>query len=199
MRTLDRGNLLVVPPRQIKNIYTLPEKRLDVLVTANESIQTKWTIWDNEVDGNPFHMDVIRNQITRNLGILTAPIASELVHAFEREWGTSTMDWKQVDPWLSSLRIVSGAANAAFCGISMCQCPHDPSIYPFSACPLAKHFITGRDTSFLKHLGNHAMCMFAGSLVISSTPRPLRFISGYLIGWTSYFFSSEFFMFVYLW
>ncbi|RYP59543.1 hypothetical protein DL769_008485 [Monosporascus sp. CRB-8-3] len=145
---MDRGNLLVVPPRQIKYIYSLPETVLDVLVTANESIQTKWTVWDNEVDGKPFHMDVIRNQITRNLGLLTPPIATELDIAFEREWGTSTIEWKMIDPWPSALKIVAGAANAALCGTDLC-----------------------RNSEFLERLGAHAMCMFAGSLVISSTPR----------------------------
>jgi hypothetical protein len=48
---LDRGNLLVFPRDQVKAIYSLPEKTVNVLVTANESIQTKWTVWDDEVDG----------------------------------------------------------------------------------------------------------------------------------------------------
>ncbi|RYP45471.1 hypothetical protein DL768_008191 [Monosporascus sp. mg162] len=164
VRTIDRGNLLVVPPRQIKSIYSLPETILDVLVTANESIQTKWTVWDNEVDGKPFHMDVIRNQITHNLVLLTPPIATELSIAFEREWGTSTTEWKMIDPWSSALKIVAGAANAALCGTDLC-----------------------RNGEFLERLGTHAMCMFAGSLLISSTPRAFRWISGYIIGWTSYY------------
>jgi hypothetical protein len=107
----------------VKTIYSLPEQVLDVLVTANESIQTKWTVWDTEVDGKPFHMDVIRNQITRNLGLLTRPIAAEIDFAFKREWGTSTTQWKLIDPWPSALRIVAGAANAAFCGPALCWYP----------------------------------------------------------------------------
>lgn len=31
------------------------------------------------------------------------------------------------------------------------------------------------------------MCVFAGALIINSTPGPLRWISGYIIGWSSYF------------
>jgi hypothetical protein len=161
--TIDRGSLLVVPQSLVKTIYSLPEQVLDVLVTANESIQTKWTVWDTEVDGKPFHMDVIRNQITRNLGLLTRPIAAEIDFAFKREWGTSTTQWKLIDPWPSALRIVAGAANAAFCGPALC-----------------------RDDAFLERLGAHAMCMFGGSILISLTPGPVRWISGYTIGMMSW-------------
>jgi hypothetical protein len=156
--------MLVVPQSLVKPIYSLSEQVLDVLVTANESIQTKWTVWDTEVDGKPFHMDVIRNQITRNLGLLTGPIAAEIDFALKREWGTSTTEWKLIDPWPSALRIVAGAANAAFCGPLLC-----------------------RNQAFLDRLGAHAMCMFGGSILISLTPWPLRWLSGYTIGMFSYF------------
>lgn len=39
---------------------------------------------------------------------------------------------------------------------------------------------------FLARLRDHGMCLFMGALVINSTPRPFRFISGYLVGWTCY-------------
>ncbi len=29
--------------------------------------------------------------------------------------------------------------------------------------------------------------MFGGSIVINMTPAPIRFITGYLVGWTSYY------------
>ncbi|KAI3317912.1 ent-kaurene oxidase [Xylariaceae sp. AK1471] len=162
--TIDRGALLVVPPRQIKRLYGLPENVLDVKTTGNNTIQTRWTVWDDEVAENNFQMNVIRNQITRNLNILTPPIAEELLTGFEREWGNDMKNWKTVSVWTSALRLIAGAANGAFCGPPLC-----------------------RDEDFLTRLRDHAMCVFAGALIINSTPGPIRWISGYLIGWTSYF------------
>ncbi len=119
--TMDRGRLLVIPPGHIKQLYSLPESVLDVTRTGNESIQTKWTIWDDEVSENNFQMNVIRKQLTQNLDLLTPTIAEELEQGFERHWGSSTTEWKEISVWNSALHIVAGAANGAFCGKPLCK------------------------------------------------------------------------------
>ncbi|KAI2603775.1 ent-kaurene oxidase [Hypoxylon sp. NC1633] len=164
LETLDRGKFLIIPPKYVKEIYSLPESVLDVTKTADESIQTAWTVWDDLITDVPLHMHVVRNQITRNLGLLTPAIGHELKKGFEREWGTSTTQWKSIHPWTTALRITAGAANAAFCGPPLCS-----------------------DMEFLERLGTHAMVLFMGSIVISATPKPVRFITGHIIGWTIYF------------
>lgn len=118
---VDRGKLLVVPPQQMKKLYNLPEKVLDIFKTANTTIQADWTIWDPDVSENLFQTNLIRNQLTKNLDILTPPIALELEKGFEREWGTSKTEWKRIDIWISALNIIAGAANSAFCGEPLCK------------------------------------------------------------------------------
>lgn len=120
LETLDRGKFLIVPPTSAKDIYSLPESILDVSKTADESIQAAWTVWDDLITDVPLHMHVVRNQITKNLGLLTPVIARELEEGFEREWGTSTTEWRSVHPWTTTLRVTAGAANAAFCGPPLC-------------------------------------------------------------------------------
>lgn len=121
LETLDRGKFLIIPPKYVKDIYGLPESVLDVSRTADESIQTAWTVWDDLITDLPLHMHVVRNQITKNLGILTPAIGHELEKGFEREWGTSTTRWKSVHPWTTTLRITAAAANAALCGYPLCK------------------------------------------------------------------------------
>ncbi len=81
----------MIPPRHIRDVYSISEKRLDVHDTGNKTIQAQWTIWDKNIYNNAFHIDVIRNHITKNLGLVTPPIALELKFAFEREWGTASI------------------------------------------------------------------------------------------------------------
>lgn len=119
--TIDRGGLLVIPPRQIQPLYGLPEDVLDVTTTGNNTIQTRWTVWDDEVAENNFQMNVIRNQITRNLNVLTPPIAEELAKGFDREWGTDKENWRSISVWTSALRLIAGAANGAFIGPPLCK------------------------------------------------------------------------------
>ncbi|KAI1747227.1 ent-kaurene oxidase [Xylaria castorea] len=162
--SVDRGPIMVVPPQQIRKVYGLPTTVLDVYTTSNNTIQTKWTIWDNEVSENNFQMNLIRDQLTRNLDILTPRIATELEEGLNREWGVSTTEWTYVNIWISAIRIIGGAANSAFCGAPMC-----------------------RDMDFLQRIQVHSMGVFLGSVLINSTPAPLRFIPGYLVGWFCYY------------
>ncbi|KAI1334214.1 ent-kaurene oxidase [Xylariaceae sp. FL0016] len=162
--SIDRGRLLVVPPRQIRKVYGLPVESLDVHKTANRTIQTDWTIWDKEVSDNDFQMNLIRNQLTRNLDVLTPGIAQELENGFRHEWGESMEDWKTIDLWASVMRIIGGAANSAFCGKPLC-----------------------RDADFINRIHSHSMWIFLGSLLINCTPKPLRPLTGGIVGWACYF------------
>ncbi|KAF4633233.1 hypothetical protein G7Y89_g4886 [Cudoniella acicularis] len=153
--SLDRGPMVIVPPKQIKKLYDLPEDVLDIHAVQNVTIQTRWTIKDQEVADNDFQINVVRNQITRNLGTLTPVIARELVLGFEQWWGVNTEQWREVKIWDSCLKLVAGASNGAFCGTPLC-----------------------RDAKFLDLLRDHGITVFAGALAINSTPKPFRAITG---------------------
>jgi hypothetical protein len=121
MPSLDRGPLVVVPPGQLKKIYSLPETLLDAHGPQNETLQVRYTIHDPEVWVNNFHINVIRNQLTRNLGLLTPAIADELARGFEKHWGISE-EWMPVNVWTSCMGIVAGASNRVFIGPPYCSC-----------------------------------------------------------------------------
>lgn len=118
--SIDRGAFVVVPPAQLKQIYGLPETKLDVHASQYETIQAKYTVGDPRVYGNPFHVNVIRNQITRNLDYLTPGIVEELALGFEKHWGNST-EWKAVPAWPSCLQIVAESVNRVFLGAPECM------------------------------------------------------------------------------
>ncbi|KAH8688015.1 cytochrome P450 [Tricladium varicosporioides] len=154
---LDRGNVVMIPPKQLKKVYNLPESILDVYWTQNDTIQTRYTIGDQDIIKNGFQMSVIRNQITRNLAHLTPVIATELKEGFNRYWG-DTSEWKELRIWDSCLKLIAGAANGAFCGTPLC-----------------------RDVQFLDSLRDHAMTMFVGALAVNGTPKLLRPVSGAIV------------------
>ncbi|KAI0502860.1 ent-kaurene oxidase [Xylaria bambusicola] len=152
--SLDRGPQVIVPPRQIAKVYSLPETILDVDDTQDQTLQIKWTVWDKVVSKERLHVHVVRNQLNRNLTNITEAIADEIDFGFNRMWGTDP-DWRGVKIWDTCLRIVAGAANGAFCGQPLC-----------------------RDPVFLDSLRDHAMSVFSGALLISCTPWPLKSLSG---------------------
>ncbi|KAI0435912.1 cytochrome P450 [Xylaria telfairii] len=164
MPSIDRGPVLIVPTSQIKRLYHVPENRVDMRKTANDSLQAHYTIRDQYIVENILHFDVIRNQITRNLEALTAPIATELAYGFEKVWGLEP-DWKTIKLWPSCLNLIGRAANGAFCGAPLC-----------------------RDEKFLACLQRHAMSIFGGAILINSTPRVLKHITGVLVRWACSYF-----------
>lgn len=114
--------MILIPPAHAKDVYGLPENRLDVWNTINDSIQTKYTIQDHHIIDKALHRDVLRNQITRNLGPLTKRLTEELDNGLRYWWGTDTR-WKEVPAFDSCLNIVAGAANSVFLGPSLCEHP----------------------------------------------------------------------------
>lgn len=114
--------MIILPPRLIKKVYSLPESTLDIHATQSETIQTKWTVWDKEVADNDFQINVVRHQITRNLEHLTPLMADELDRGFERWWGgKDDTEWKEVAVWDACLKLIAGASNGAFCGAPLCK------------------------------------------------------------------------------
>ncbi|KAH7310882.1 cytochrome P450 [Stachybotrys elegans] len=158
--SLDRGPVVVVPPQQLKKVYNHPTSVLDVYVTQNDTIQTKYTVADQDIIQNSFQIGVIRHQMTRNLEHLTPFIAEELKTGFEEWWGTDDEEWRELRIWDSCLKLIAGAANGAFCGPPLC-----------------------RDSAFLASLRDHAMTMFVGSMIINATPSLLKPITGHIVGW----------------
>ncbi|KAJ0415833.1 cytochrome P450 [Aspergillus carlsbadensis] len=157
--SLDRGPVVIIPPAQTKALYRGSEDVLDAHATQNDTIQTKWTIPDQEVTNNSaIHINVIRRQMTRNLDHLVPVLAKEVQRAVERSWGTRSSEWKTVAVWESCLEIVAAAGNAAFCGTELC---HNPE--------------------FLAALQRHGASVLGGSMVISAAPRPLKPIVGSII------------------
>jgi cytochrome P450 len=152
--TMDRGRLVIIPPQQIKKVYALTDTVLDVHDTQNENLQMKWTVWDKHVIEERLQVNVIHNQLNKNLAHVTTNIYEEIEFGFKRMWGTSN-EWTDVHVWDTSLRIIAGAANGVFCGKPLCRNPE-----------------------FLDALRDHAMGIFGSALVIGCTPNLFKPIPG---------------------
>lgn len=113
--------MIVLPQQQIKTIYSLPENILDVHNVQNETMQMHYTFPDRLLSEERLHIQVVRNQLTRNIPKLVSVVAEEIGWGFAHGWGTGH-EWKEVKVWDSALRIVAGAGNGVFCGRPLCRC-----------------------------------------------------------------------------
>ncbi|KAF1852229.1 cytochrome P450 [Cucurbitaria berberidis CBS 394.84] len=156
--SIDRGAFVVIPPQQLKSIYDLPESVVDAHWTQSENIQAKYTIGDPEVFSQSFHVNVIRNQITRSLDYLTAGITEEITLGFEKHWGVDDKEWRRVAAWPSCLQIVAEAVNRVFIGAPHC-----------------------RNKEFLEATKWHAEWVFSNAFLIHAVPWIFKPVLGNLI------------------
>ena len=120
--SLAKGPIVIIPPAQVKQIISKPEKEIDARGPQADEIQAQYTIPDKEIRVKQLHLSVVRKQLTKNLPLLTEDIAEELAIGFERHWG-SPSKWKSVSVYDSMMKIVSQAANRVFVGIPLCAQP----------------------------------------------------------------------------
>ncbi|KAI0965811.1 cytochrome P450 [Xylaria arbuscula] len=162
--TIDRGLILMLPPKQMKTVYKLPEGRLDVFGTLQEQIKAQWTIRDDRIIRDPFHRYLLPRQLTRDLHRQTEPMVEEMVAAFEHSWGSCT-DWKDINIWQSCFSIIARTVNTAYCGAPMC-----------------------RNERYLKALEGQSLALFGGSTLIGIAPRPLKPVVGFFVRqWCNYY------------
>ncbi|KAF2635623.1 putative Ent-kaurene oxidase, partial [Massarina eburnea CBS 473.64] len=154
MPSFDRGGVVVVPPTELKSLYSLPESKLDSFSSQRTTIQAQYTVEDLDILHNPFHAKILTNQLPKNLDELTKGMAEELVLGFEQHWGTPT-SWKSVPVWSSSLSIVGRCMNRIFVGAPLC-----------------------RDEDFIESLKYHGTFVFGSGFLINSVPRFLKPLMG---------------------
>ncbi|KAI7776583.1 hypothetical protein LA080_004788 [Diaporthe eres] len=148
--TFHHGRTVVIPRQQIKKVYSLPENVLDAHNVQNESMLMEWTFPVPLLSSQPLHINVIRSQLTQNIPRVTPLVAAEIEYGFNRGWGQDS-GWKEVKVWNSAIRIISGAANGAFCGSPLC-----------------------RDLDFLDRVADHALFLFGGAIGVGLFPVTLR-------------------------
>lgn len=105
----------------MKSVYKLSEKRLDVFGTLQDQFHARWTIRDDRIIRDPFHRYIIPRQLTRDLDRLTEPMVREIEAGLKSSWGTETA-WHEINVWQSCFRIITQAANSAYCGAPLCKC-----------------------------------------------------------------------------
>jgi hypothetical protein len=92
-----------------------------VSVPHEDFLQTEYTFLHPWIVAHPLHHEVIKSELTRQLGALTADIIDELSTAFNELWGTDTVEWKEVCVFETSMRIIARTSNRIFVGLPWCR------------------------------------------------------------------------------
>ena len=142
---------MILPPTHLKELMQRPDEDLSTRAVLVELIAAKWTGDLDVAAHNPFHLDVVRHQLTRKLPALTEHVYTELVLGFQEQWNATSHEWTDLVIWDTVVRIVSRAANRVFSGTELC-----------------------REQEFLDSMREYAQGTFMAGAMINITPWWLR-------------------------
>ena len=120
---IGEGHILV-PQSEVNWIINQPDNTLNTKEMHRKSLQTDYTLLDRRIVGNALHEDVIRRDLTRQLGSLTEDIMEELGKGFDDYWGFDVENWHEACVFDNMIKIVARTSNRVFVGLPLCKTKH---------------------------------------------------------------------------
>ncbi|KAJ7853056.1 cytochrome P450 [Mycena olivaceomarginata] len=108
------------------------DRLLELVAAPAHILSSEEPVWDQfqaqytvgpEVKNNPYHLEVVRGALTRNLGRCFPRVRDEIVHAFDHVLGVRDTEWKLIQIYPATLQIVARTTNRLFIDLPVCREP----------------------------------------------------------------------------
>ncbi|KAI0148061.1 cytochrome P450 [Hypoxylon sp. NC0597] len=164
--------VVVVPPSQMHQLLTRPDKQADSEITnipgLVETVQMPFVINDPNIYQNTIHFDVVRRKMTKKDMRLFAPITEEEIGlAYEDIWGTSE-EWKVINGWDACGRVIARTAQRILIGLPL-----------------------GRDEKLLETSRLYANSVLIGGALMNCFPPSLRKFVGPIVALRARYFQAR--------
>lgn len=110
---------IVSSPKLIDELRRAPDDELSFLDAVNEALELEYTMGAATAN-NLYHVPVIRNTLTRNLGNLSSEIYDEISNAFA-DCIPARDEWMAVPALQSIMQIVARTSSRIFVGLPLCR------------------------------------------------------------------------------
>ncbi|EGO30935.1 hypothetical protein SERLADRAFT_444508 [Serpula lacrymans var. lacrymans S7.9] len=117
-----KWRVIVSGPELIEELHKAPDNELSFLEAANDSLKVEFTLGP-EIHHNPYHIPIIRSQLTRNLGDIFSDIHDEMVTSFDDIIQVKDDEWVSVPVSDSIMQVVCRSSNRLFVGLPLCRDP----------------------------------------------------------------------------
>jgi hypothetical protein len=98
-----------------------PDNVLDQNEVNRQFLQADYTMLHPKVVRDTVHAEVIRRELTKELGDFTSPVIEELDLAFKQNWGVGTSQWKEVPAYATMSDVISRLSNRVLVGDPLCE------------------------------------------------------------------------------
>ncbi|CAL1709887.1 unnamed protein product [Somion occarium] len=118
--------IVFVSGETMEEVRKMPDEQMSFFGAIQDMLQVEYT-FGHEVAKDPFHHELIRNQLTRNLTNLFPDVHDEITVAFNDLIPMSTTDeWTTVNAFPIMQRIIARVTSRVFVGLPLCR--YDPYV-----------------------------------------------------------------------
>ncbi|KAF8844224.1 cytochrome P450, partial [Paxillus ammoniavirescens] len=169
---LYRWTVIASGSQFVEDLRRASDDELSFAEAANENLKMEYTL-GHDIRHNPYHIPIIRLQLTRNIGALCPDMKDETVVAFEEVLDLRGNEWKSVPALQAIQKVMCRTSNRIFVGLPLCRNPEwvDLAVnftldvvkggvmiglFPKAMAPLVARFLTnvpGSARRGMKHLG----------------------------------------------
>ncbi|RPD62649.1 cytochrome P450 [Lentinus tigrinus ALCF2SS1-7] len=116
----DQWLVVVSGPKMVDDLRKRPDDEASFTESVEEVLQTRFT-WDRELVDDPYHLDVIKDQLVRTPAAALPDVFDELNSAIPQYIPAKDDEWTRVNIMQASQKIVARASNRVFVGLPLCH------------------------------------------------------------------------------
>ena len=107
--------------RDMEWLLAQPDNVLDQNEVNRAFLQADYTMLHAKCITDTVHLDVIRKELTKQLGDYTADVIDEIDYAFQKNWGVNTKEWTEVTGYYTILDVIGRISNRVLVGFPLCR------------------------------------------------------------------------------
>ena len=111
----------MIPPEHVKWFSELPPTVVAAHQPLRETVGIPYLVPTMDLKHDMYIMDVVRKEVTRNLGRLQPDIFSDLHQMVDHLLGTDQENWKDIAMYDTLQAILFRSSNRVFVGLPLCQ------------------------------------------------------------------------------
>lgn len=111
---------MLLPPSKANWVVEQPDDVLSVHELLCDVFQFEYTLMSPEVTRSPTQTELIKRDLTRQVGPLTGVLMDEVQRSFDDIWGLETEHWREVRIHQTVQKIIARSSYRVFVGAPIC-------------------------------------------------------------------------------
>ncbi|KAK9773237.1 putative Cytochrome P450 [Seiridium cardinale] len=115
------GPQVILPTSQMRWLLEQPDSVLSQEHVNRQFLEADHTFLHANLVKDPVHPEIIKHELTRQIGTFTDDIVEEMNCCLEEYWGSDTENWKEVRLYDTMLDVIARLSTRVFIGQPLCN------------------------------------------------------------------------------